>query len=423
MPTLDAYGATDVGRVRAHNEDAFFADAGLGIFVVADGMGGHAGGALASKLAIETVSVEIEAHRKVFADLDRTSSQLGRASAAAVIEGAVQRACAEIYNAAQAKPHMAGMGTTVVCMVAHGTKAVVGHVGDSRVYLVRNGQSHRLTEDHSVVGAQLKAGAITAEQAAASRYRNVVTRAVGIQQTVQVDTLNVDLVPGDRYLLCSDGLHAYITDSEIASLLSSRVLSELPGRLISLANERGGQDNITAIVIDYSSEHPEAVAETADANSRMAALQHVPLFRYLSSKEQLAVLATTSTRNYESGAKIVVEESPGDAMFVVIQGRVCVETKGVEIARLDSGGHFGEMGLINDLPRSATVRALEPCRMMVINRPDLVELMKEDRVLSIKLLWNFVNVLSERLHTTSDELSFAKQEIQSLEGKWSDNDG
>src|SRR6476619_477629 len=112
-----------------------------------------------------------------------------------------------------------GMGTTFVCMVVTGNKGVIGHVGDSRVYLIRGGQCHRLTEDHTLVAAQLKAGTINKDQAATSQYRNVITRAVGIQESVQVDTLIVDLVPGDLFILCTDGLHGYVSDDELSVLI------------------------------------------------------------------------------------------------------------------------------------------------------------------------------------------------------------
>src|SRR6476619_664376 len=142
-----------------------------------------------------------------------------------------------------------GMGTTFVCMVVTGNKGVIGHVGNSRIYLVRNGQCHRLTEDHTLVAAQLKAGTINKEQAATSQYRNVITRAVGIQESVQVDTLIVDLLPGDIFMLCSDGLHGYLTDDEVVPLVQATPPRDLPARFIQLANERGGKDNITAVVV------------------------------------------------------------------------------------------------------------------------------------------------------------------------------
>src|SRR5690349_4874417 len=134
--------------------------------------------------------------------------------------------------------------STFVGLATAGDRAVIGHVGDSRIYLLRSGQAHRLTEDHTLVNAQIKAGQITKEQAATSQYRNVITRAVGIQESVQVDTLLVDLVPGDVFILCSDGLHGYLEDEEMLPMVSTVAVGDLPKKLIEVANERGGKDNI-----------------------------------------------------------------------------------------------------------------------------------------------------------------------------------
>ena len=147
--------------------------------------------------------------------LAKDPSSNNKLAAQGLMEQAVQRACSEIYKVAASDSAKRGMGTTFVGLVCAGDRAVIGHVGDSRIYLLRTGQAHRLTEDHTLVNAQIKAGQITKEQAATSQYRNVITRAVGIQESVQVDTLLVDLVPGDIYMLCSDGLHGYLPDEEV----------------------------------------------------------------------------------------------------------------------------------------------------------------------------------------------------------------
>jgi serine/threonine protein phosphatase PrpC len=408
--TTEAFGLTDVGRKRQHNEDAMLVDSPLGLYVVADGMGGHAAGEVASARATEVVKQHITANRHLLKDLGNNPTADSRSAAAALVEVAVQRACADIYRMAMQDASKRGMGTTFVCLAVGGNKGVIGHVGDSRVYLVRHGQCHRLTEDHTLVAAQLKAGTITKEQAAASQYRNVITRAVGIQESVQVDTLIVDLVPGDVFILCSDGLHGYVEDEEILPLVSGMAPADLPKRLIDIANERGGKDNITAVVVKISGEGT-LEAETTEAQSRMEALRKIPLFRHLTYKEQTAVLSIATTRTYPAGREIVVEGQPGEELFVVIRGRVAIEKNGVEIAELRAGGHFGEMGLIDNAPRSATVRATEPTRTMVISRPDLMGLMKRESILAVKMLWSFVQVLSDRLRATNSELSEARQEL------------
>jgi serine/threonine protein phosphatase PrpC len=410
--TTEAHGNTDVGRKRQHNEDAMLVDQALGLYIVADGMGGHAAGEVASARAVEVVRQHVAANISVFKELEKDPSQANRAAAASVVEVAVQRACADIYKQAVADAAKRGMGTTFVCLALGGSKGIIGHVGDSRVYLVRDGQCHRLTEDHTLISAQLKAGTITKEQAATSQYRNVITRAVGIQESVQVDTLLVDAVPGDTFVLCSDGLHGYMNDDEVATVVASAPLDQLPDRFIAIANERGGKDNITTVVVGCSGDDPAAATEeVAEAQSRMEALKKIPLFRHLTYKEQTAVLSTATTRTFPAGREIVTEGQPGEELFVVIRGRVSVEKAGVEIAELRAGGHFGEMGLIDNAPRSATVRAVEPTRTMVISRGDLMGLMKRESILAVKLLWSFVQVLSDRLRETNSELSEARQEL------------
>ncbi len=415
MITIEAHGQTDVGRKRQHNEDAWLVDKGLGLFIVADGMGGHAAGEVASARAVEVVRQHVTGNKQILKDLAKEPNQNHRAAAATMVEVAVQRACADIYKMASSDAAKRGMGTTFVCMVVAGNKGVIGHVGDSRVYLVRNGQCHRLTEDHTLIAAQLKAGTITKDQAATSAYRNVITRAVGIQESVQVDTLLVDMVPGDIFLLCSDGLHGYMADDEVLPVVQANALDQQPARFIQLANERGGKDNITAVVVQVAGDDATAAEEVVEAQSRMEALKKIPLFRHLTYKEQTAVLSVASTRTFPAGREIVTEGQPGEELFVVIRGRVSIEKGGVEIAELRAGGHFGEMGLIDNAPRSATVRAIEPTRVMVIARPDLMHLMKKESILAVKLLWSFVQVLSDRLRETNSELSEARQELAAVQ--------
>ncbi|MFN0064403.1 MAG: Stp1/IreP family PP2C-type Ser/Thr phosphatase [Myxococcaceae bacterium] len=409
--TTEAFGTTDVGRRRQHNEDTMCVDPALGLFIVADGMGGHAAGEVASARAVEVVREHVASARQVVKELAASATVETRAAATQMVETAVQRACAEIYKLASADASKRGMGTTLVCLVAAGSRGVIGHVGDSRVYLVRNQQTHRLTEDHTLVAAQLKAGTITKEQAAVSQYRNVITRAVGIQESVQVDTLIVDLLPGDVYLLCSDGLHGYLEDEELLPLIESVPLKQLPEHLMTLANERGGRDNITVVAVSVAGSGQAVVEESSEAQSRMEALRKIPLFRHLTYKEQTAILAIASTRTFPAGREIVLEGQPGEELFIVIRGRVAIEKSGVEIAELRPGGHFGEMGLIDNAPRSATVRASEPTRVMVVSRPDLMNLMRKESVLAVKMLWSFVQVLSDRLRAANMELSEARQEL------------
>lgn len=251
VPTLkiEARGVTDVGQRRDHNEDALLVDEELGLFVVADGMGGHAGGGTASRLAVETMQAAIRHARTAEPDAFGTGRGVEESAVPDVLREAVEEACAVIYRTAQGDPELAGMGTTVTAALVDGRSAYIAHVGDSRCYLLREGRIYQVSEDHSLVNEQLKAGVISADEAKHSRFRNIITRSVGFEQQVQVDLLGVELEGGDALVICCDGLSNLVDDSEILAIVEESALDVAPGRLVALANDRGGDDNITVIVL------------------------------------------------------------------------------------------------------------------------------------------------------------------------------
>lgn len=404
-----SFGLSDVGRKRQHNEDAFLVDDALGLYIVCDGMGGHAAGEVAAARTIEVVREYISANQSILAALAADPTPRHRAAAVALVEAAVQNACSVVFDLAQSEADKRGMGTTCVVLLMVGEKAIIGHVGDSRIYLLRNGEQHQLTEDHTLIQAQLKQGVITPDQAETSPYRNVITRAVGIQESVQVDTLLTDVLPGDVFLLCSDGLHGYLEDGEGVSVAAAGEIAALPQRLVDLANDRGGKDNVTAVVV--SAEAVKASESRGEAEARLEAMRKIPLFQHLSYKEQMAVLAIANARSFQPGQEIVRVGTPAEHLYVVVKGRVMVETTGLPFAELRAGAHFGEMGLIEQAPRSATVRATEPTRCVVLGRLELLALMRKEPVLAVKLLWSMVNGLSERLRITNAELAEARHAL------------
>jgi serine/threonine protein phosphatase PrpC len=246
--TLRSYGATDIGQRREANEDAFLQDDELGLWVVADGMGGHAAGEVASREAIDTIHGMVRRGKQTPELIGPFTEERGRA-AARILEGAVQAATYLLYAMAELDRGMAGMGTTISAMMRLDDRLVLAQVGDSRIYRVRANQAVQLTEDHTLIAWQLRQGLITEDQARTSRQRNVITRAVGSRDYVQVDTSTWDAEVGDAYLLCSDGLHGYLTLEEIPSILSEGGALSVQ-KLIDMANSRGGKDNITACVVE-----------------------------------------------------------------------------------------------------------------------------------------------------------------------------
>ena len=240
---------TDVGRTRAHNEDDLKVDPALGLAVLADGMGGYKGGEVASAMAVTMVH----------ASFARWYAQAGSQAPARVIRRALQAATDEanaaIFEAGMTNAEVQGMGTTLV-LAAFGPKRVlVGHIGDSRCYRLRDKKLEQLTRDHSLLQEQLDSGAITAEQAAQSPHRNLVTRALGIERHVDLEMHEHNVRPDDLYLLCSDGLSEMVSDAQIFTvLLQETGLSEKATLLVALANENGGRDNISVVLARANSQ-------------------------------------------------------------------------------------------------------------------------------------------------------------------------
>lgn len=409
-----SWAVSDVGRVRDHNEDGWLIDDDLGLVAVADGMGGHAAGEVASATALATVRDQLRARKSLLDGFAREPTAEAKQTLLSEIEGAVHMAAKTIFEAAERDARRRGMGTTLSMLVVAGGQGFMAHVGDSRIYLLRSGRLHQLSEDHSFLWEQIKKGALTPEQASRSRYKNVITRAVGITESVQVDTLVLDVLPGDRLLLCSDGLHGYVkSDDELASILEDGGESATE-QLVRLANERGGKDNITCLVLEIPGDaaHPSALEITG----RLDTLQQIPLFRHLDYKELVKVLNATRVRDFDAGDVIIGEHDAGDEFYVLVTGEVEVSKGGVVLTTLMDRAHFGEMALVDRSPRSATVRATRPTRTLGLSRRAFFHLVKTEPVLSSKLLWSFVQVLSHRLRAANDAISGPRADLLGYEG-------
>ena len=246
---LRCVGATDTGRVREHNEDTIGTDPDVGLVVLADGMGGYKSGEVASGIAVRTLlglikeSVELQ-------DLTVTDLGTGLSRPGILLRDAIQRANKIIYQTARTQPNCEGMGTTVVAGLFFDDKLTIAHVGDSRMYRLRDNRLEQVTQDHSLMQELVSRGFYTPEEAARAAAKNFVTRALGVEPTVEVEITEIPVVKDDLFLLCSDGLSDMVEDDDIQLTISTfgANLETLAKQLVLLSNENGGRDNISVVL-------------------------------------------------------------------------------------------------------------------------------------------------------------------------------
>ncbi len=410
---------TDTGRERDHNEDNYLVDKKLRLYVVCDGMGGHAAGEVASAVAVRTLSDEVRKSRDLLDDYlaDATGgSKVSRQDITNMLAFAVNCASRRIHAEASSDPTKRGMGTTLVAALFLGQQVFIIHVGDSRIYLLRNGRLEQLTEDHNVYNEFIKKRKGDLSKAARMAPQQAITRAVGVYEHCEPETLVMDVAPGDRFLLCTDGLSGYFeapmgSPEELAEKLEASDPERVVADLVTIANGRGGKDNITAVLVSLGGldAGDEERLERLEAQKRV--LSETPLFTTLNARELRQVLQVTELRSFADGEDVVVQGEQGEELFIVLSGEVDVMRSGASVARLRPGEHFGEMALIRNQPRSATARSIGESELMVVHRKDFFDILRSEHRLAVKLLWQFTGALAQRLADTTRNLGLAREEL------------
>jgi serine/threonine protein phosphatase PrpC len=392
------FGKTDVGKKRKNNEDAFLIDEELGLYAVADGMGGHAAGEVASNMALDITKKELNNWSGVLNEYKPDSSAEVRDVILNLIEETLQRACQAVYKESVDNPDRQGMGTTVSMVLIKNDSAFLGHVGDSRIYLVRQGAVHQLSEDHSLVNEMYKQGRIGTSEAEQASYRNVITRAVGHTERVRVDTLQMDLLPGDRLLLCSDGLSDYLRPGDIEKILKAGPVEGSPDRFVEYALGRGGKDNVTVVLVEI----PGDDATSADALlHRMKAMYDAPLFSLLEYRELVALMSVSYIRKVSEGEFITQKDETTDELLILTQGEARVLVEEREVARVREGTHIGEISFFSTAPRATTVQATTASELLVVGRQQFYKFLNRETVAGMKILWRLVQMSIRRTHKTA----------------------
>jgi PPM family protein phosphatase len=237
MVKIISYGKTDIGAKRDKNQDKILLNNSISLYAVADGMGGHKGGEIASSIALEVLEVAIK----------KLNEKEVITNPVPFLKEAVSLASMKVYEKAILDSNLEGMGTTLVAIYIHKNKAYIMQVGDSRLYLIRDKKMWRITEDHSLVNEQFRSGLISKKQVEKSSYKNVITRSVGFDEMVDADIYTRKVLKGDVFLLCSDGLSSMISDDKIIKNFDEKKIEESTNKLIDLANKAGGNDNISVV--------------------------------------------------------------------------------------------------------------------------------------------------------------------------------
>ena len=407
------FGArTDVGRRRDHNEDNYLVDEKLSLYVVCDGMGGHASGEVASALAVRAFRDSVLAEKKCLAAYTGAGCAAYGASkqdVVGVLNRAANFASGQVHQQAAADPTKRGMGTTLVAVLLLGNHAFVVHVGDSRAYLLRRGGVEALTRDHNVYNDLIRTKKLELEGMAQQPSAKAITRAIGVYEHCDPETLVLDVAAGDRLLLCTDGLSDYFGgagagEEELAGLLSEEDDEAAVTALVDFANESGGRDNITALSVTLGRVGCHDRAELARLDAGRSGLAKSASFGLLGERELYRVLECSDVVAFRPGQVILREGERGEELYWVLSGTVAVHRGDVQVASLRAGEHFGEMSMVRDQPRSARAVAVGDVELLVFSKESFFRLLRTEHEVGVKLLWGFTRVLAERLAATTREL-------------------
>jgi len=377
---------------RHDNQDSLLLEDELGLYAVADGVGGHQAGDVASALAVQVLR-DIIAHWRH----DHSCTGLHEKPYTA-LHRAIESACATIHRSATADPGRAGMSTTITALLVDGDQAVMGHVGDSRLYLLREGTLEQISTDHTLAAELYRGGVIAREQVEQHTYAHVLTRNVGTQPSVEVETLLLEIHPGDLLLLCSDGLNPALHPPErVVDLLDSTPdLAGALGELVERAKAAGSRDNITAIAWRRDGTGGSLTRPVVDT------LRSVPLLAHLPLADLARVAAEMLPCSYDAGQTVLRHGEPNAALHVVLEGRLRWELPSGHQAHLERGNGIGTTTLVAARKSPGTLTAEGKCRLLVLGSEAFRGLCKLRPRLGVQLLTALADELSDWVDPETD---------------------
>ncbi len=401
-----SHSTSHIGKHRKTNQDVLLSDERLGVYVLCDGMGGTSAGGVAATLAAQACLSYLQRHSATLKEIvqGRGSSKQLPLLAQAAVEAANQA----VHNHTQEHPDLRGSGTTIAVLIAAGSCGVCAHVGDSRIYAYRNKQLFQLTKDHSLAQDLIDRGLLERANLNTFAFKHVLSRAVGLLPAVSVDTLLFEILPGDRFLLTSDGVSGKVASEALEGVMANEEAALLIEKIAALARQSCGDDDLSIILVEANVDEHERevhVARSRELELKTSILREVFLFRSLDPQNILRIVNASTLVQCSSGEVVVRQGEPEVSLYIILDGSFDVEINGQNISQLRRGNHFGEMALLTRQPRSATVRAATNGRVLRLAADDFHRFVQAHPQDGVGMVTALAQELSERLRQTNQFLA------------------
>lgn len=412
--TSRSTAATHPGLKRAHNADALWVDDERGLYAVADGSS-EAGGVHAARILLFI----LHKHAEALAKAARSARAAGDPAAArrAVFDQlteVLQEANADIFGFGKDHPEMPGTTTTATVLLVDGRGVYLAHLGDGRAYILRGGILRQFSQDHTMAAELVRMGRLKPEEVPGFRYRSVVAKVLGERAPCRPDLAYIDLLPGDKLLLCTDGLSDRVDDKALGAAMSDAESAKAEA-LLDLALQAGGEDNVTAVTIAIEgtagATHKPSDTGTPTSDS-LDLLGKLTFCKHLGRDELLKVHRYLHEVQLSAGQVVFRQGEAGQDLFLLISGECAVEVDGQALSRIGPGGHFGEIALVSGQARSATVVARVPTVLLRLTRDDFYDLSQRDQAVAVKMLWNFSQQLANRVTALSHEVAGSRRQAR-----------
>ncbi len=404
-------GITDQGKKRSNNEDAFLDMPEIGLFAVADGMGGEQCGEIASDIAVKTVSEYVKKSRAVIEAYLMSESQENRAQVLNMLSDALIKANTKIYRKADEMKLNGRMGTTLTIFLALENTGFMVHAGDSRLYMVRENEITQLSFDHTVSNDYKKQYG-DSSASFDKRISGMLTRAVGIQEFIEPEKLAFIIAPNDRYLLCSDGLYNYFGEKgneKLRDLLISRehdpededkYISKTINLFIETAYKNGADDNITAVLISALGSSEEEVTGTRELIKKFDAVRKIGLFAELEYKDLLNIMEKAEIRTYNRYDVVNRTVMSDPELYIILEGKVSSLKGSKHIKTFYDGDHIGEVAFLTNEKSQFNLFVDKPSTFLVIKRSVFNQLVCDNPSLGVKLLWQLSTILARQTNSS-----------------------